>query len=250
MCHGTGSIEIVRKYLDAGILQDIYDKHYNGTKCMLGPDATMFVILGACALTLGCTIPPTMLEKLSAMINPAYQVAVRQKYPDNYVANLSSLACQQLVDAITNHVPGLPYSFGNQTFDEYMAVLGCPYPDLSTTVRTVGSEKFVDVFSGGELLVAHAAERPTAEELGYRIVHPYGVCGGCGAADGKGKALACGGCKDRKYCSKFCQKQDWKRHRVLCGVVAREVMEGMVESAKELVGGEVKREGGGAEQEG
>lgn len=41
--------------------------------------------------------------------------------------------------------------------------------------------------------------------------------------------MACGKCKDRKYCSKQCQKHHWKKHRMVCKTVAEQFEKEMKE---------------------
>ncbi|KAK4541986.1 hypothetical protein LTR36_007186 [Oleoguttula mirabilis] len=44
------------------------------------------------------------------------------------------------------------------------------------------------------------------------------VCGACTAEEGKGGSplLQCGRCKTQRYCSKECQRKDWRAHKVGC----------------------------------
>ena len=46
------------------------------------------------------------------------------------------------------------------------------------------------------------------DELGDR-------CASCGSP-GKPKLLVCGACKSINYCSAGCQKEDWKKHKLVC----------------------------------
>ena len=43
-------------------------------------------------------------------------------------------------------------------------------------------------------------------------------CAQCGGS-GKPKLLVCGGCKSISYCSDGCQKEDWKKHKLVCKVL-------------------------------
>ena len=48
-------------------------------------------------------------------------------------------------------------------------------------------------------------------------------CHKCGTFDNKDKRfLKCGACKVSKYCSKVCQKLDWKRHKIVCSTQKNE----------------------------
>ena len=41
-------------------------------------------------------------------------------------------------------------------------------------------------------------------------------CGGCGRVDEQRAFLKCAGCKVTLYCSRACQKKDWKTHKPNC----------------------------------
>jgi hypothetical protein len=43
-------------------------------------------------------------------------------------------------------------------------------------------------------------------------------CEKCACCDGPGKPklLVCGACKSTSYCSAGCQKEDWKKHKLVC----------------------------------
>jgi hypothetical protein len=42
---------------------------------------------------------------------------------------------------------------------------------------------------------------------------PSAVCDIC---SNTGKMQVCGGCKQRKYCSRACQVKDWPQHKKVC----------------------------------
>jgi hypothetical protein len=44
---------------------------------------------------------------------------------------------------------------------------------------------------------------------------PRDRCARCGGV-GKPKLLVCGACKSTSYCSAGCQKEDWKKHKLVC----------------------------------
>ncbi|KAF2165433.1 hypothetical protein M409DRAFT_55829 [Zasmidium cellare ATCC 36951] len=53
-----------------------------------------------------------------------------------------------------------------------------------------------------------------------KVEHPNHVCDACGAKTAKDgePLLECSKCKVRKYCSRQCQKDDWKTHKTVCKV--------------------------------
>ncbi|OSX58701.1 hypothetical protein POSPLADRAFT_1153063 [Postia placenta MAD-698-R-SB12] len=50
---------------------------------------------------------------------------------------------------------------------------------------------------------------------GDALKDPHESCCGCGG-EGKPKLLLCSGCKMANYCSRECQKENWKSHRSAC----------------------------------
>lgn len=48
---------------------------------------------------------------------------------------------------------------------------------------------------------------------------PQDICNYCGKStiDNKGALMKCSRCLVGRYCSKACQKQHWKDHKVYCG---------------------------------
>ncbi|KAF2444900.1 hypothetical protein P171DRAFT_484983 [Karstenula rhodostoma CBS 690.94] len=222
-CFGEGSVEIVRNYLDTGVLQSYYDKTYGQDRCWDGTDVTKYIVLGACVLTLGCVLPEPMLPKLKALVCPIYQafVLLRQPQPNCYIA--TPLARQQLLEAIKNHHPGRPYSYGNKSMYESMATGGMSMPGCTTIVKDVGPTKVIEVIAEGKTLLTSCVGVPTDDDLALTACYPYHVCGGCGAS---GSAYqVCSGCKDRKYCSKKCQKKHWKMHKTVCQALSKDAMD-------------------------
>ncbi|KAK5125984.1 hypothetical protein LTR85_011339 [Meristemomyces frigidus] len=65
------------------------------------------------------------------------------------------------------------------------------------------------------------AERAKVYDFWKQVPNPVdstSICGICGAKEGKDSTalLQCGKCKKQKYCSKECQKKDWKGHKRVC----------------------------------
>jgi len=80
-------------------------------------------------------------------------------------------------------------------------------------------------------LAAAKAARAVAQQSGVSLTAPVspppptspppsaGQCSACRKTPDT-KLLACGGCKQRFYCSKECQKTDWKTHKLECKKIA------------------------------
>jgi MYND finger len=72
---------------------------------------------------------------------------------------------------------------------------------------------------------------------GAACVQEADVCYACGAtgsahAPKAEKLLACQGCNHLRYCSRNCQRRDWKSHKELCSAIKQE---------REELGGNVNR---------
>jgi hypothetical protein len=233
-CYGTGSVEIVRKYLNTGVLQNYYDKTYGQDRCWDGTDATKYTVLGACLLTLGCVLPEKMLPKLESLMCPLYQAVVHQRQPDCYIAQMTPLARQQLLAAIDSYQPDRSYTYGNKhrfeaKLTNAIADLG---PDHTTTIKDVGSTKVIEITKAGQTLFSQHIGVPSDSDLGLRACYPYNVCGGCGQS--VSAFQVCSGCKDRKYCSKQCQKKHWKMHKLVCQALSKDAMDQYLESISDI----------------
>jgi hypothetical protein len=53
------------------------------------------------------------------------------------------------------------------------------------------------------------------QELEEKPKEPSGRCARCGGP-GKPKLLVCSACKSSSYCSAGCQREDWKKHKLVC----------------------------------
>lgn len=96
------------------------------------------------------------------------------------------------------------------------------------------------VVAGGHKSSSKGATAPTALEAGHHessenmidsmrgaiasmgasLQHSKDQCAGCGKVEGK--MLKCAKCKNVMYCSRECQKKDWKAHKAHCGSLKRD----------------------------
>ena len=67
---------------------------------------------------------------------------------------------------------------------------------------------YVEGIGGIADVVAKGLKKEGSDERGDKCAH-------CGSP-GKSKLLVCGACKSTKYCSAGCQKEDWKKHKLVC----------------------------------
>lgn len=86
--------------------------------------------------------------------------------------------------------------------------------------RLLTPEAFVEYFEEYKKEMVKTDASWAKVKCPVQLPAKYGVevCGACGGKEGKEGAvlLQCAKCKGQKYCSKECQKEDWKRHKSGC----------------------------------
>ena len=227
-CYGTRSIEIVRKYLDSGVLLGYLNEDFwKVDRCQNGEDYYRFNVLAASVMTFGCTLPPKLRETLETQQNPQYQQLVKERQSE---WTLKPLARVQMKKAIANYKDDEPYDFGNKTHLEHSLTM--MFPGKTSRVKNVGATKIVEIQQAdGKKPLTQVVGPPTDEEMGMVAMYPNHLCATCGAdkkQDGE-DLMACARCHDRKYCSKECQRKHWKKHKVIC-MRPKEEMEKFMES--------------------
>ncbi|KAK5131466.1 hypothetical protein LTR08_000930 [Meristemomyces frigidus] len=189
------------------------------------------VLLGACAMSLGCRLSDEFLEHL------------RANYANKTRVGLMRDAFTQMKKALfgpDGYKNGVPYDFGSKGFEATAHAGGPPLAD-----RYLPSSGWFNVPSPSgqnpqELLAAYLANSginntfvtteahlmEKFEQLkGEDVSYGDDQCGNCGAKDGMGgKVLVfCGKCKGKKYCSRVCQKRNWSAHKAVCRVPVKDV---------------------------
>ncbi|KAI5376986.1 hypothetical protein J4E82_004361 [Alternaria postmessia] len=208
--------ELVRRHLDSGILVDMIAK--KETK-MLTPRTTglkeklfgdwstdpcyEYILLGACAMTLGCQLPATYLAML------------KKVYTEGGVMPDGQRQMKKALFGPGGYKNGEPYDFKSKTILEEANSKPAKEPEDNgrgfMLMNVPGPGGF---FNTGMTTTSTSL---VIKELRSQLNKPN-ECGGCGVASRpKGEALlACGKCKNRKYCSTSCQKKHWKIHEKVC----------------------------------
>ena len=219
-CYHPKSIEVVRKYLDSGVLAEYFNELYHKTdRCWDGHDYRRYHVLVACAMTLGCTIPDRVMNEMYGMQSPVYIKAIKTRSPEWVLPRLATIQIRQ---ALASCTAGVPYDFGNKTMLE--ATTGSMFPG-ETTLKNVGSQKIIETKTKTGMVIPQFIGPPTDDEIGLKPIYANHLCGGCGKTQKEdGKDLEwCARCKDRKYCSKGCQKKHWKVHKIICTRAAEQM---------------------------
>jgi hypothetical protein len=213
---GGSHPDVVRRHLDSGVLANFIK--VKEARMMKIPDGSReqvmefmfrdpcyeYVLLGACAMSLGCQLPQSFLDMLKLVYTEFYTM------PD---------ALKQMRKALFGpggFKNGEPYDFKSKNLFETANSKPAKPVDKS------GGKGFdlMNVFPPGgpfSTVVGNSAESAILKELRDKMHNPD-VCAGCSGTHGEdgGALLQCSKCKDRKYCSVVCQKKHWKIHKKLC----------------------------------
>ena len=213
-CFGTKAVEITRKFLDSGPLAQRLSRYiaFDNVNELSPRLIREFVTLFCGAMTLGCSFSVEVENVANKLISLA------NNYPPELQMLLPHTLCEprarsQLAQALQTYQPGVPYDFGTNSYFERQVG-----PTSTTRLRDICNKKLVQWAVPG-LKSGASVLRPSAiDGVDGDAVWPYGLCGGCGRdTTVEGGALhVCGGCKDRKYCSRKCQKAHRKAHKYIC----------------------------------
>lgn len=196
--------DLVREHLNSGALLKLIEQKQaamNDKSDELTSTFALyeFVLLGACAMTLGCNLPANYKAQLAA------------KYRKSGMMRDAVVQMQMaLSDGHKGYKDGEPYEFTARSVVDPPSAAELREKEERDKKRGFVMLNVPAPFgffpSGGT-----AAEARTPEYEGE-------MCGGCGSegrADGK-PLLLCGRCKAKKYCGKVCQAGHYKQHKRFC----------------------------------
>ncbi|KAF2105443.1 hypothetical protein BDV96DRAFT_678206, partial [Lophiotrema nucula] len=202
--------ELVRKHLDSGVLEKLIKE--KEAKLLAIPDPKkyewhdpcyVYVLLGACTMTLGCQLPDSYISMLKKVYREGGLMPDAQKQ------------MHKALFGPAGYQNGVPYDFRSKSLVE----------TANSTTGQPNSSGFIgmNVIGPGGFFNTGMGDSTTSEiikELRSKHDKP-GACGNCGIENGQdGRALLnCSRCKNRKYCSKECQKKHWKVHKKVCDSV-------------------------------
>ncbi|KAM0716506.1 hypothetical protein Q7P37_007951 [Cladosporium fusiforme] len=214
-CASDEAREQVRKHLDSGVLHELTRKMVaNYFNPISAEDYTYHgfhpVILGACAMSLGCSTLYTA---------PGYKMFFKT-YKDMLVGIFE---CVPLMDGAKEQMkkalldadgfkPGSPLDFS--TFARSSALSASAKADPCLALLHGGLPHGYDSKRKIEPIVGqfeHVIGPCDKEDMEYP---DDDLCGHCGRKPRK--PLTCRRCRDQKYCSKLCQRVDYERHEVVC----------------------------------
>lgn len=175
------------------------------------------VILGACFMSLGCTLPDS------------FRATLKRIYPEvGLMRDAQKQMRKALGDGPRGYKNGQPYDFGSLDANETQHSGGSKARDRMYPDSRVINCPAPNDFAPGEVLESlddGLKERLRVEKIcikasaGEEILN----CAQCNATQGADNAalLCCGRCKRVKYCGRECQRSDWISHKVICASLAR-----------------------------
>lgn len=212
-CSNLEAAQKVRDHFDSGVLHKLVRKLVaNFFNPIAASDYTCHgyvpVILGACAMSLGCSTLHT--SPGFKQFFPTFKDMMLGVLP---FAPLVYGARVQMATALNKNggfQSGTPIDFANyarpleNVFDvqpdaHVGGMVGGVYQDYAILVET---DKCHDSIVS-PILKAQMGYSPNEK-----------VCGGCGIEPVK--ALVCTRCKDQIYCNTMCQRKDYRRHKQVC----------------------------------
>ncbi|KAK5738905.1 hypothetical protein LTR17_005631 [Elasticomyces elasticus] len=198
----------VRDALNAGKLQELVDKYLDkffatSTKDWYPPEYKVCLI-GACAMSLGCTLSPLFKAQLKAL------------YPTTLKMPEARSQMKRALYGPDGYVDGVPY--------DMPLGLG-KIPKRPEPGQGLGGIMSLNVQGQFGLFGAPPNKPEVMAELRQTMKAireeseglSSGVCGQCGASEEEGKVLSkCAKCKIRAYCSREHQAAHWPVHKHFC----------------------------------
>jgi hypothetical protein len=215
-CSTSEAAEKVRNHLDSGILHTLAAKMVaNYFNPLVVSDYTCWgyvpVILGACAMSHGCrtlnSAPGyhmyvrTFKEMLTAIFETAPLMDAAKEQMKKALLGPDGFKSGSAIDFV--HFARSPDYTPSDDKDPCISLMIGGYPAGYTP-------KYKKASGGGQVVIGLCSKG----DMGYP--EDEKLCGGCENMKHHGKSLLCARCKDQVYCSKACQRKDFRRHKAVC----------------------------------
>lgn len=202
---GGDAQEEIRAHLESGVLETLFAKKeqemLHPPKHAWLPDY-QFVLLGACAMTLGCRIPPR------------YKTLMQKHFLHVGILETGERQLFKALNGPDGYKEGVPYEF------EVPADVEAAYEAEMQRREAAGGFVMMNV-PAPHSLFGGPPKNKTLRAAMEEGKFGQASCGGCGADEKEdgGPLLRCAKCKKRGYCSVGCQKEHWKLHKKVCVAV-------------------------------
>ncbi|KAK5698623.1 hypothetical protein LTR97_006269 [Elasticomyces elasticus] len=200
-------ITAVRDHMNAGKLQEMVDSYVTQFFAANGKDyytpEYKLCILGACAMTLGCTLTTVFKAQLGALYHDTLKMAEARSQmkralygPDGFVDGVQYNLPMGTLTKPTQQA----YSGGLLNVQGQFGLFGSPANKPDVVAKMKRMMEAVREDSSGVV---------------------SSICVVCGKDEGEGGKMLqkCTACKRRGYCSREHQKAHWKVHKPFCKAV-------------------------------
>ncbi|KAK5164138.1 telomere length regulation protein [Saxophila tyrrhenica] len=208
LCYGSGSVEIVRRWLEGGALERLVTAWVRDQPNPTPEVRYRFHVLLACVMSVGCKLSQDMIELTEMIFAPDVEGMVR-RIDANWCHK--ALALAQLKYAYNRYAPPKPVKYRNEKPLETAARWTIPptykgrdllLPDMGPTrvwTKTYGFVRLLKIRTSNKTTLAETVLPPSDQALRLLPVFPNDTCAACGRikkTDG-GALLVCGRCGDR-----------------------------------------------------
>lgn len=205
--YGGDAPEEIRKHMDSGVLEKLFAKKeqemLKPSKSAWHPDYT-FVLLGACAMTLGCRI------------HEHYKLQMQKHFLNVGMLETPERQIFKALNGPDGYQEGVPYKF-----EVPEDVVAAHEAEMKRRDSQGGAFVMMNVPAPFGFIPAPPPKNKVLRTKMDEAKYGEQRCGGCGAdkkKDGE-TLLRCGKCMKRGYCSVECQKEHWSLHKKVCKVV-------------------------------
>ncbi|KAK4894725.1 hypothetical protein LTR27_007113 [Elasticomyces elasticus] len=215
-CATPAAAEKVRKHLDSGILHKLCKKMITNYFNPLSTDdytchGFVPMILGACAMSHGCESPLESLPGYHTFFD-TYRQFLCGIFETCPMMDGARMQMKKALHGPDTFKPGASIDFTSYGLSITKPANAKAYMDGVPRMMMGGMPvDYKPLYKGDKHAVMNMVGPCSKEDMRYG---PATECGGCQKK--LVKAMICNRCKDQGYCSKECQRKDFRRHKEVC----------------------------------